>query len=239
MIVIRPKVDLEVNVDMEITPEIAESDIETVNNFIVYYGKNEVPLSELFEVEMATGADGGDKKIILEGDFSRVKWVGKGMFDGEIHVKGDIGADCGAYMKGGKIIIEGNADDWLGAEMDGGEILVKGNVENCLACPYWGNTEGMKGGKITIKGNAGSYIGEKMMGGEIAIHGSAGDFIGTEMKNGLITIKGSCGITGGDMKGGEIRIGGNFDIVPSFRKVEKGYTGDTNVKGKGIVIPLD
>jgi len=237
MLIIRPKVDLEVNVDMEITPELVKSDIETVNDFTLYYGKYEVPLNELFEVESRED-ESNNKKIVLEGDFSRVKWVGKGMFDGEILIKGNIGADCGAYMKGGRIVIEGNADDWLGAEMDGGEIIVKGNVENCLACPYWGNTEGMKGGKIIVEGNAGSYIGEKMMGGEIEIRGNARDFIGTEMKNGLIVIKGNCGITGGDMKGGEIRIGGKFEIVPSFRKVEEGYMGDTNVKGKGIITSI-
>ncbi len=49
---------------------------------------------------------GGDKKLVLDGDFSRVKWIGCRMSDGEIVVKGSVGANCGAYMAGGKITIE-------------------------------------------------------------------------------------------------------------------------------------
>jgi formylmethanofuran dehydrogenase subunit C len=234
MLIIRPKVDFEVNVEAEITPELALAETDEIKKFIVYYGKFEVPLEELFEVIK----EGEDRVILLEGDFSRVKWVGKGMLDGEIIVKGNIGANCGAFMKGGRIVIEGDADDWVGAEMENGEIIVKGNARNLVACPYWGNLKGMKGGKITIEGNAGSYIGEKMVGGEIEIKGNAGDFVGTEMKGGIIKIHGNCGIAGGDMKGGEIRIGGNFELVPTFRKTDEGFIGDVNVDGKGIVRAL-
>ncbi|MFO7968265.1 MAG: formylmethanofuran dehydrogenase subunit C [Archaeoglobaceae archaeon] len=234
MLTLKPKVDFEVNIEAEITPDLATLDLEEIKKFTVYYGKYETPLDELFEM----GKEGEDNTIFLDGDFSRVKWIGMGMFDGEIIVKGDIGANCGAFMKGGKITVEGDADDWLGAEMDDGEIIVKGNVQNCLACHYWGNLEGMKGGKITVEGSAGSYIGEKMRGGEIEIKGKAGDFIGTEMKDGIITIHGDCGYTGGDMTGGEIRIGGSFEVVPAFLKTEEGLVGDVNVKGKGKIITL-
>ena len=96
----------------------------------------------------------------------------------------------------------------------------------------------MKGGRIVVEGNAGSYIGEKMAGGEIEIKGNAGDFVGTEMSNGVITIHGGCGFVGGDMKGGEIRIGGDFEIVPAFVKTEDGFVGDVNVNGKGVVKTL-
>lgn len=234
MLTLKPKVDFEVNVEAEITPDLASLDLEEIKKFMVYYGKYETPLDELFEIEK----EGDDNTITLEGDFSRVKWIGMAMFDGEITVKGDIGANCGAFMKGGKITVEGNADDWLGAEMDDGEILVKGNVQNCLACHYWGNLEGMKGGKITVEGSAGSYIGEKMLGGEIIVKGNAGDFVGTEMKGGTITIHGDCGFTGGDMVGGEIKIGGNFEAVPAFYKTDEGLIGDANVKGKGRITSL-
>ncbi|WP_232215832.1 formylmethanofuran dehydrogenase subunit C [Archaeoglobus veneficus] len=231
---IRPKVDFEVNVEAEITPELATKPIEEIKQFKVYYGNHLVSLDELFEVEK----NGSEEVLVLEGDFSRVKWVGVGMQSGEIIVKGDIGAHCGAFMKDGRIIIEGNADDWLGAEMEGGEIVVKGSAGNCVACPYWGDLEGMKGGKITIEGNAGNYIGEKMCGGEIEIKGNAGDFIGTEMKDGRIIIHGNCGYVGGDMKGGEILIGGSFELVPAFVKTEDGFVGDVNVSGQGKVKAL-
>ncbi len=233
MLVIKPKVDFVVTVEAEITPDLAE-DLEKAKNFEVYYGKDKVKLKELFEITK----EGDDKKLVLDGDFSKVKWIGCRMEDGEIVVKGNVGANCGAYMKGGKITIEGNADDWLGAEMSSGEIVVKGNVKNCVGCAYYGDMQGMKGGKITIEGNAINYIGEKMAGGEIEIKGNAGDFIGTEMTNGLIVIHGDCGFVGGDMKGGEIRIGGKFELMPTFKKSEEGFVGDVNVGGKGVVKTL-
>lgn len=231
MIVIKPKMEFVVTVEAEITPDLAEKDVEEVKKFKVYYGKELVELGELFEISK----DGDDKKLVLDGDFSRVKWIGCRMSDGEIVVKGNVGANCGAYMAGGKIIIEGNADDWLGAEMKDGEIVVKGNAGNLIGCAYYGDATGMSGGKITIEGNAGNYIGEKMSGGEIEIKRDAGDFIGTEMKGGVIVIHGSCGFVGGDMKAGEIRIGGDFELLPTFVKSEDGWTGDVNVKGEGIV----
>ncbi|RLI75384.1 formylmethanofuran dehydrogenase subunit C, partial [Archaeoglobales archaeon] len=43
---------------------------------------------------------------------------------------------------------------------------------------------------------------------------------------------------GGDMKGGEIRIGGNFELVPTFKKTEDGWVGDVNVNGQGVVKTL-
>lgn len=231
MMVLRPKVDFSVTVEAEITPELAAMSVEEAAKFRVYYGREQVALGELFEITK----EGDEKKLVLEGDFSRVKWVGARMEDGEIVVKGSIGAHCGAYMKGGRIEIQGDADDWLGAEMTGGEIIVKGNARNLVGCAYYGDMKGMSGGRILIEGNAGNYIGEKMAGGEIEIKGDAGDFIGTEMTNGIITIHGGCGFAGGDMKGGEIRIGGEFDLLPSFRKSDEGFIGDINVGGKGVI----
>jgi formylmethanofuran dehydrogenase subunit C len=234
MLTIKPKTDFVVTVEAELTPDLATKDVEEVKKFKVFYGKEEIELGELFEV----AKEGEDKKLVLEGDFSRVKWIGRSMDDGEIVVKGSVGTHCGAYMKGGRIIIEGNADDWLGAEMKDGEIVVRGNASNLVGCAYYGDATGMSGGRIVIEGNAGNYIGEKMSGGEIEIKGDAGDFIGTEMKGGMITIRGSCGFVGGDMKGGEIRIGGNFELVPTFKKTEDGWVGDANVKGEGVVKSL-
>lgn len=231
MIAIRPKSDFAVTVEAELTPELVEEKVEEVKKYKVYYGKELMELRELFEVTK----EGDDKKLILDGDFSRVKWIGYRMSGGEIVVKGNVGVNCGILMADGKIVVEGNADDWIGAKMEGGEIVVKGSAGSVIGCAYYGDATGMSGGKITIEGNAGNYIGEKMAGGEIEIEGNAGDFIGTEMKDGSITIHGSCGFVGGDMKAGEIRIGGEFELVPTFAYQEDVWVGDVNVKGKGIV----
>jgi len=234
MLILKPKFGFDVSVEAEITPELATKSEDEIRSFRVWYGKLEKKLEELFEIEK----EGDEKKIVLDGNFSKVKWIGMGMTDGEIIVRGDIGANCGAFMKGGKIIIEGNADDWLGAEMKGGEIVVRGNARNLIGCAYYGNATGMQDGRIVIEGNAGNYIGEKMSGGVIEIRGSAGDFIGTEMKGGEIVIHGDCGYVGGDMKSGIIKIGGNFDILPTFRKTDEGWMGDVLVKGEGKIIKI-
>ncbi|AGK61577.1 formylmethanofuran dehydrogenase, subunit C [Archaeoglobus sulfaticallidus PM70-1] len=234
MLILKPKFDFEVSVEMEITPSVAKADEQEIKDFEVYYGKKKVKLSELFEIKK----EGDEAKLVLEGDFSKVKWVGTRMDEGEIVVKGNIGDHCGAYMTGGKIVVEGNALDWLGAEMKGGEIIVKGNARNYVGCAYYGDMTGMSGGKITVDGNVGNYIGEKMGGGEIEIKGSAGDFIGTEMKDGVIVIHGDCGFVGGDMKGGTIKIKGNFELVPGFKEVEDGFEGDVNAGGKGKVVKI-
>jgi formylmethanofuran dehydrogenase subunit C len=234
MLILKPKFDFEISVEAEITPALALATDEEISNYQVYYGKDKAKLSDLFEISR----EGDDAKLLLDGDFSKVKWIGARMDEGEIVVKGDIGDHCGAYMTGGKIVVEGNALDWIGAEMKGGEIEVNGNVRNYVGCAYWGNMTGMTGGKITVKGNAGNYIGEKMGGGEIEIMGDTGDFVGTEMKDGTIVIHGNCGFVGGDMKGGTIKIKGNFELVPGFRKVEDGFEGDVNAGGKGKVLQL-
>ncbi len=234
MLVIKPKFDFEVSVEAEITPELVEKGLEEIKGFKIWYGKIEKRLEELFEIRK----EGDEKRIVLDGDFSRVKWIGMGMIEGEIIVKGSVGTNCGAFMKGGKIIIEGNADDWLGGEMKGGEIVVKGNARNLIGCAYYGNASGMQGGKIIVEGNAGNYIGEKMTSGLIEIMGSAGDFIGTEMRGGEIIIHGDCGFVGGDMKAGTIKIGGSFDLLPSFKKSDEGWIGDLIVNGEGKIIKI-
>ncbi len=233
MLILRPKLSFEVHVEAEITPDLAEMDLKDVLNFEVYYGKLVKRLGDLFDVETV----GEGKRLILEGDFSRVKWIGKGMKDGEIVVRGDVGQHCGAYMEGGKIIVEGNADDWLGTEMRGGEIVVKGNAGNRIGCNFWGEMEGVKGGKIIVEGDVGSYVGEKMVDGYIEV-GNAGDFVGTEMKGGVIVVRGNCGYVGWDMKGGEIRVGGRFDLPPSFVEENGVWRGDVNVGGKGVIRKL-
>ncbi len=222
-IVIKPKREFEVCVEAEIVPGKTD--------FKVYLGKEVVPIEELFYVE---NIDDGEDRILLQGDFSRVKWIGKSMKGGEIIVEGNAGMHLGSFMEGGRIIVKGNADDWIGGMMKGGEIIVEGNAGNRIGCNYWGESKGMEGGKIIVKGNAGNYVGEKMCGGEIIIEGDAGDFIGTEMKDGRIVIKGKAGYTGWDMKGGEILVG-DCELSPSFVKEGEVFKGDVNVKGNGSV----
>ncbi len=222
-VVIKPKKSFEVCVEAEITPQNPKPK--------VYLGKEELELEELFDVEVF---DDGEEKVILKGDFSKVKWIGRGMKSGEIVVEGNAGMHLGAFMEGGRIVVKGDCDDWVGGMMKGGEIVIEGNAGNRIGCNYWGESEGMKGGRIVVKGSAGNYVGEKMVDGEIVIEGNAGDFVGTEMKGGRITVKGKAGYTGWDMKGGEITVG-ECEILPSFVKEGDVWKGDVNVKGEGVI----
>jgi len=72
VIIIKPKTEFVVTVEAELTPELAEKDLEEIKKFKVYYGKDVVELGELFEITK----EGDDRKLVLEGDFSRVKWIG-------------------------------------------------------------------------------------------------------------------------------------------------------------------
>ncbi len=226
-LVIKPKAEFDICVEAEITPEIAEN----AENFTVYVGKEKKKLGELFELEFV---DDGENRVVLKGDFSKVKWIGRGMKNGEIVVEGNAGMHLGAYMEGGRIVVKGDCDDWIGGMMKDGEIIVEGNAGNRVGCNYWGEEVGMSGGKIIIKGNAGNYIGEKMSDGEIIVEGNAGDFVGSEMKGGKIIVRGKAGYTGWDMKGGVIEVG-ECELSPSFVNEGGEWKGDVNVRGEGVV----
>ncbi|HHH79569.1 MAG TPA: hypothetical protein ENL13_01545, partial [Thermoplasmatales archaeon] len=86
-------------------------------DFKVINDPDNIPVSNGFYLFYLKNIGGG--RLVTTNDTFTV------FVDGEIVVKGSVGANCGAYMAGGKIVIEGDADDWLGAEMKDGEIVVK------------------------------------------------------------------------------------------------------------------
>src|ERR1700680_733416 len=73
----------------------------------VQHGNAPAPLGDFFSVE---GAAGGGEALI-EGDCSRVKWIGAGMASGRITVRGDVGMHLGSGMTGGEIHVHGRAGD--------------------------------------------------------------------------------------------------------------------------------
>ncbi len=40
------------------------------------------------------------------------------------------------------------------------------------------------------------------------------------------------------MKGGTIKVGGEFDLLPTFKKTDEGWVGDVNVGGEGKIVKL-
>jgi formylmethanofuran dehydrogenase subunit C len=76
----------------------------------VFFGKRQCRLDQFFDVE---GAD--SDRLEVQGDLSRVKWVGREMSRGCIKIQGNAGMHLGAYMRGGTIEVTGNGSDWTGA----------------------------------------------------------------------------------------------------------------------------
>jgi hypothetical protein len=96
------------------------------------------------------GWENNGKIITVIGDVD--EFLGVGMTDGRILLRGNAGDYAGEVMKGGKLIIDGNAGDNLGRGMSAGEIEAN-NVRNRVGSD-------ISGGKITVKGDAGHSVGE-------------------------------------------------------------------------------
>src|SRR5262245_24797325 len=114
----------------------------------VQHGNVEAPLGEFFAVE----GDASDQDIVIEGDCSRVKWIGAGMKSGRITLRGNAGMHLGSEMAGGEIHVHGGAGDWVGAEMRGGRIRIHGNAGHLVGAAYRGSRAGMRGGVILVEG---------------------------------------------------------------------------------------
>lgn len=125
------------------------------------------------------------KDIRIEGD---VATVGREMQEGEITVEGDVAGDAGRRMEGGEITVEGST---------GGETGQK-----------------MQGGQISVKGDTGKHLGREMSGGKIDVDGDADGQVAQGMTGGKLTIEGDAGWTGHDLHGGEVRVGGEYELDP-------------------------
>jgi formylmethanofuran dehydrogenase subunit C len=186
-----------------ITPDAcAGHSIDEIARLPVAHGNLSASLGDFFRVK----ADGGDD-LRLEGDLSRVKWIGRGMTRGRLTIAGDAGMHTGAEMRGGVLAVEGNAGDWAGAEMRGGLLRIDGHAGHLLGAAYRGSERGMRGGTILVRGNAGNEVGGAMRRGLIAVAGDVGDFAGVMMLAGTLVLGGRVGTRpGAGMKRGSIVI---------------------------------
>lgn len=202
-----------------IRPDVfAGKTISEINSLEVFCGNRRQKLGDFFEISGDTTDDPEDIRIVIDGNASKVKMIGKKMKAGEIVVKGNAGMYAGAYMRGGRVTVEGDADSFAGQKMGGGALIIKGNAGDYLGASYRGDWRGMKGGNIIVEGSAGLETGLFMIGGKITIKGDCGSFAGVHMKKGLIVIEGSTpDRAGGEMTGGSIVVMGGTEVLPSFR----------------------
>jgi len=224
---IRPTISVEAEV---ITPDmVAGKSLDEINSLPVWEGNKKRKLGDFFEVEGEIAEKSEDLRIVIDGDASRMKYIGARMTAGEIVVKGSVDMHTGVEMKGGKIVIEGNADSFTALSMKGGEIIIKGYAKGYLGSAPRGEWRGMRGGRIIVEGDAGREVGSWMMGGLIRVKGNINSFAGVHMKKGTIIVDGNAGMRiGAEMTGGTIIVLGKLEeILPGFS-----YKGIVdNVKG--------
>lgn len=127
----------------------------------------------------------GDVKIT---DCLGQRFIGTGLSDRKITVRGTPGNALGAYLNGADIEVFGNAQDAVGDTMNGGKIVIHGNIGDCAGYA-------MRGGKIFVNGNAGYRAGIHMKAYEekvpiLIIGGSAGSFLGEYQAGGIIIVLG-------------------------------------------------
>ena len=191
----QPDVPLEADV---LTPDrlAAADDIAALP---LWHGKERTRLGEFFAVS------GAGDDVRLEGDLSRVKYVGAGMTAGRLTAVSDVGAHAGAGMRGGELHIEGDAGDHAGAGMRGGTLVVRGSAGRDLGGAAAGERAGMRGGEIVVHGDAGAQAGAGLRRGLIAVAGRAGEAAGLRMLAGTIVALGGVGPhAGAGMRRGSI-----------------------------------
>jgi formylmethanofuran dehydrogenase subunit C len=189
----QPTVPLEAEV---LCPERLAGDIAGLP---VWHGNERTRLGEFFEVS------GSGDDVRLEGDLSRVKFVGAGMSAGRLTIAGSVGMHAGAGMRGGELVIQGDAGDWAGAGMRGGRLVVHGSAGRQLGGVYAGQRAGMRGGELVVHGDAGPQAGAGLRRGLIAVGGRAGDAAGLRMLAGTIVALGGVGVrAGAGMRRGSI-----------------------------------
>lgn len=235
-----PKIKPTTSVEAEvITPDVfAGRKLDEIANLPVWEGKIKRKLRDFFDVEGETSEKPEDLKIVIEGDASRIKYIGAKMTAGEIIVKGDVDMHTGDGMRGGRIVIEGNADSFTALSMLGGEIIIRGSVKNYLGSAPRGDWRGMRGGQIIVEGNAGKETGAWMMGGLIRVKGNIGPFAGVHMKGGTIIVEGDAKARiGAEMTGGVIIVLGKLEeILPGFTYKET--VDSVEVNGEEIKGPF-
>lgn len=206
----QPPVPLEAE---SLSPDVMSGlSIDAIRALPLYLGKRQRRVDDFFTVEGEAG-----EALEIHGDASRVKWIGRGMTRGRIHVAGHAGMHLGAYMKGGTIEVSGNATDWVGAEMSGGLIRIHGNAGGQVGAAYRGSPSGMTDGTILIGGSAGLEVGMRMKRGIISIGGRARDFAGLQMKGGTIVLGGGAELrTGAWMMRGTIVSLKPIPLLPTF-----------------------
>jgi len=197
------------------TPDALAGKKETeITELPVYIGKTVEKIGDYFTVSGDAGPSADTTRLIFNGDFTRVKYIGSKMSAGEVIVNGDADMYVGSWMSGGKLTVNGNVGHFAATEMSGGELIITGNVGNYLAASYRGDWRGMTKGRILVNGNVGSDCATFMLGGEIEIGGNIDVHVMTHADGGKVIIHGNAkSRLGGQATRGEIYLFGTVDVM--------------------------
>ena len=187
----------------------------------VYQGKETGTIGDFFTVTGDAGATAPETKIVVNGDCTRMKYIGAKMTGGEVVVNSSCDMYTGSWMSGGRLTVNGNVNAFCGLAMKGGEFTVNGNAGNYLGAAYRGDWRGMSGGVIRVRGDAGSDIASFMTGGTLIVEGSVDIHLGTHMEGGTIILKGNANRrVGGQLVKGEIYVFGRINVMmPGYKPV--------------------
>ncbi len=216
----QPELYLEANL---ITPDqFAGKSVAEIGAVEVSEGKIKYPLSVFATIDGTSGATAAETKIVLNGDWTRVKRIGQQMTAGEIVINSTTDMYTGGWMKGGKITVNGDVDSFTGIAMAGGELTINGSAQNHVGSAYRGDWRGMTGGVIRVTGNAGNDIGTFMRGGTIIIEGDAFIHVLTHAEGGTIIIKGNVeGRVGGQAVKGDVYVLGKIQyMMPGYKYLD-------------------
>ena len=203
-----------------VNPDIfAGKTADQIGKLGTYQGKETSALSEYFTIAGNAGTTAADTKIVVNGDCSKMKYLGAKMTAGEMVVNSDCDMYTGSWMKGGKLTVNGNVHSFCGLAMAGGEFTINGNAGNYLCAAYRGDWRGMSGGVLRVKGNAGSDVASFMTGGTLIVEGDVDIHLGTHMEGGKIILKGNANRrVGGQLVKGEIYVFGKINVMmPGYK----------------------
>ncbi|MGV2341704.1 MAG UNVERIFIED_CONTAM: hypothetical protein LVR18_49630 [Planctomycetaceae bacterium] len=97
-LILSPVSDTTTPIELEgLTPDpCASLSTSEIQNFTCFEGNRKRRLADLFHIS----GTASDLQLVLQGDLSRVHWIGAGMRSGSIRIEGDAGRHLGSSMSG-------------------------------------------------------------------------------------------------------------------------------------------
>lgn len=146
-VILRLKSDIRFPVDgSSISPDIfAGKSLLEIEALSVLVGNKNRVLRDIFEVSGEPAETASDQGILVAGNVTSFRSIGRGMSTGSMSFEDDAGFNVGEEMSGGTIKVKGSVELGAGTSMTGGVIEVQGNAGDQMGGSYRGKGKGMTG----------------------------------------------------------------------------------------------